>query len=83
MLSDSGRLNPALAISDKYHHKQRNREANTERKCLHGAIALAFVAHQENEGGTEAGKDQNEGNGDEDFHEGREQDAIANDNWRE
>ena len=67
---DAGRLYPAKAIGEQQQHKQEYREPDPQTQCLYRAVAAAFVAHQKNECGREAGDDQDEGNGDDNFHDG-------------
>ena len=68
--ANAGRLYPAQAVSDQQQHEQGDRKSDAKRERLDGPITFAFVAHQENQCGTETGEYQDEGDDDNDFHVG-------------
>lgn len=68
LLADSGRLDQAEAICNQQQDEQRDGKPYTQRQGLDGTICFAFILHHENECGSEAGDDENEGKGNKDFH---------------
>lgn len=68
-LSNAGRFNPSQSISNQYQQKQCDGKADAKRKRLYGTIAFTLVAHQKNQCGTQTGQNEDEGGGDEDFHD--------------
>ena len=69
VLANAGRLYPAEVIGDQDHYKQQDRKADAQSQCLHSTIAFTFVFHQKYQCGTQAGENQDEGDGDENFHD--------------
>ena len=81
MSANAGRLDPPQLVGGQQQHEQGDRETDAKRERFDGAIASAFVAHQENQRGAEAGQYQDEGGGDNDFHVG-DSSAIMRLAWR-
>ncbi len=66
-VADAGRLDPAKLVGDQYQQEQRDRKADAHGQRLHGAVAFSLVVHQEEQGRSQAGEDQDERDGDDDF----------------
>lgn len=65
---ESGRFYQPEIVGQQDQQEQGNREADPEGQRRHGSIAPALVLHQEYEGRGEAGENEDEGYGDDDFH---------------
>src|SRR5450830_1697855 len=61
-------LDVSQLVRQQDQQEQGNRKAHAHGQGLHGAVALALVAHQEKQGRAQAGQDQDKGNRDDDFH---------------
>jgi cytochrome oxidase assembly protein ShyY1 len=66
---NAGGLNPAKAVGDQDQNEQGDRKADAKRQGLHGAVGFSVVPHEEYQRGTEAEKNQDEGNGNDSFHD--------------
>ncbi|GAB3540248.1 hypothetical protein GCM10027343_08970 [Noviherbaspirillum agri] len=59
-----------MAICHKDQYEERNRKPDAKRECFDSTVTLAPVTHQKHERGPKAGKNEGEGDGDENFHGG-------------
>ena len=67
-LMNTGRLYIPQLVRQQYQQEQGNRQPHAHGQRLHGAVALALVAHQEKQGRAQAAQDQDKSDGDDDFH---------------
>jgi hypothetical protein len=68
LLTDIMRVDPTQLVADDQNEEQQDREADSESQCIHSAIAFALILHHKEQAGKQAGNDEQEGNGDQDFH---------------
>jgi hypothetical protein len=68
--AQTGWLNQAEPIGNQHQNKQRNRKTDAHGQRLDSSIAFAFVFHQEKQSGSETAKNQDESDGNDDFHAG-------------
>lgn len=67
-LMNAGRLDQAEMVSNQQQDEERDGKTDAQSQCLDGTIGFSFILHHENECGSEAGDDENEGKGNKNFH---------------
>lgn len=67
-LVQPGRLDIPEFVQDQQQDEQGDRKADTHGQGLYRTVTFTFVAHQEKQCREQAANDQDEGNGNDDFH---------------